>query len=228
MKTKGFTLIELLIVVAIIAILAAIAVPNFLEAQTRAKVTRMKANMRTVATAIEMYTIDNNVIPLTTANGPGGGSNITGNAATPPFGPKPPGLPNGNSWIESETWKLYPGYPDQGYAAGVTTPISYVSSSEPMRDIFRQGHNFTTELENQIMYLPSNWYRESIRDNQTARYGSYVMRSAGPDTWYQNHFDQQGDYGSGGWSLASYEATNGTISGGDIYRSQKDTDEDHI
>lgn len=60
MKIKGFTLIELLIVVAIIAILAAIAVPNFLEAQTRAKVTRMKADMRAIGTAIEAYSIDNN------------------------------------------------------------------------------------------------------------------------------------------------------------------------
>jgi prepilin-type N-terminal cleavage/methylation domain-containing protein len=55
---KGFTLIELLIVVAIIAILAAIAVPNFLEAQTRAKVSRCRADMRTIATGLESYMTD--------------------------------------------------------------------------------------------------------------------------------------------------------------------------
>ena len=60
---KAFTLIELLIVVAIIAILAAIAVPNFLEAQTRAKVSRTYADMRTVAYAIRAYEVDNNVYP---------------------------------------------------------------------------------------------------------------------------------------------------------------------
>ncbi|MEI7634832.1 MAG: prepilin-type N-terminal cleavage/methylation domain-containing protein [bacterium] len=63
MNRKGFTLIELLIVVAIIAILAAIAVPNFLEAQTRAKVSRGKADMRAVSTAIESYKIDTNNYP---------------------------------------------------------------------------------------------------------------------------------------------------------------------
>lgn len=57
-RGRGFTLIELLIVVAIIAILAAIAVPNFLEAQTRAKVSRAKADMRSMATAAETYHID--------------------------------------------------------------------------------------------------------------------------------------------------------------------------
>lgn len=58
MKQRGFTLIELLIVVAIIAILAAIAVPNFLEAQVRAKVSRVKSDQRSIATALESYRVD--------------------------------------------------------------------------------------------------------------------------------------------------------------------------
>lgn len=68
---KGFTLIELLIVVAIIAILAAIAVPNFLEAQTRSKVARVKADERSVATALEAYSADNNKYPPGQTSGQG-------------------------------------------------------------------------------------------------------------------------------------------------------------
>jgi len=55
---SAFTLIELLIVVAIIAILAAIAVPNFLEAQTRSKVSRVKTDLRSIAVAEEDYFVD--------------------------------------------------------------------------------------------------------------------------------------------------------------------------
>ena len=69
MKRQGFTLIELLIVVAIIAILAAIAVPNFLEAQVRSKVSRVKADMRSLATAIEAYAVDHNKYPPDIENG---------------------------------------------------------------------------------------------------------------------------------------------------------------
>ena len=55
---KGFTLIELLIVIAIILILIAIALPNFLEAQIRAKVTNARAEMRGIAPAIQSYVTD--------------------------------------------------------------------------------------------------------------------------------------------------------------------------
>jgi type II secretion system protein G len=60
---KGFTLIELLVVVAILAILAAIAVPNFLEAMARAKVSRVSSDLRAAATCLEAYRIDNNAYP---------------------------------------------------------------------------------------------------------------------------------------------------------------------
>jgi len=60
---SGFTLIELLIVVAIIAILAAIAVPNFLEAQVRAKVSRVKSDTRSIAIAWDAYHVDWNSYP---------------------------------------------------------------------------------------------------------------------------------------------------------------------
>jgi prepilin-type N-terminal cleavage/methylation domain-containing protein len=62
-KESAFTLIELLIVVAIIAILAAIAVPNFLEAQVRSKVSRVKSDFRSVIMACEAYRVDGNGYP---------------------------------------------------------------------------------------------------------------------------------------------------------------------
>ncbi len=62
-RQLAFTLIELLIVVAIIGILAAIAVPNFLNAQMRARVSRAVADERNISTAMEAYRLDNNRYP---------------------------------------------------------------------------------------------------------------------------------------------------------------------
>ncbi len=60
---RGFTLIELLIVIAIILILIAIALPNFLEAQIRAKVTKARGEIRSITIALESYALDFNVYP---------------------------------------------------------------------------------------------------------------------------------------------------------------------
>ena len=120
-RRRGFTLIELLIVVAIIAILAAIAVPNFIEAQSRAKVSRAKADMRSLATAIEAYAVDNNQYPVLRQDGSWG---------------------HGHKWCEylyyGDTNAKYPGQP------WLSTPIAYISDypqqAFTMRKEQNQGH----------------------------------------------------------------------------------------
>lgn len=68
-NSKSFTLIELLIVVSIIGILALIILPNFLNAQIRAKVARSQADLKTYHNVIEMYRVDHNSIPFVDAKG---------------------------------------------------------------------------------------------------------------------------------------------------------------
>ncbi|MFH1738959.1 MAG: prepilin-type N-terminal cleavage/methylation domain-containing protein [bacterium] len=94
----AFTLIELLIVVAIIGILAMIAVPNFLNAQIRAKVARMENDLRAAGTALEAYRVDTGWYP--------GEFGFTA----------PPGVVGGTG--DSWNYLLY----------RITTPVAYITS----------------------------------------------------------------------------------------------------
>src|ERR687891_1614852 len=71
---KGFTLIELLIVVVIIGILAAIAIPKFASTKEKAYLAAMKSDLRNLVTAEEAYFADNTAyLVAATASNPGGG-----------------------------------------------------------------------------------------------------------------------------------------------------------
>ena len=74
---KGFTLVEIMIVVAIIALLAAIAIPNLLRAKISANDALAKATLRSLSTASETFGTSNS------GNYPGNQTSLTG--ATPPY-----------------------------------------------------------------------------------------------------------------------------------------------
>lgn len=188
----GFTLIELLIVVAIIAILAAIAVPNFLEAQTRAKVSRAQADMRSVATALESYRVDYNLYPW-----PGGSPGIWE-------------FPYGGSYVVgfSQTVML-------------TTPVAYLTSlpPDPFQDRVGEIGTIADSYYNNSVNVGSYVYqrhRENMRigmpysaQAQTAIWGMY---SFGPDrNSLSNNLNHPYDY-------HLYDPTNGTLSSGNIWR----------
>jgi prepilin-type N-terminal cleavage/methylation domain-containing protein len=98
-STKGFTLIELLIVVVIIGILAAIAIPKFANTKEKAYIAGMKADLRNLVTAQEAYFADNvtyasvltnlnynvsagNTVSISSATGTGWAATSSNNATT--------------------------------------------------------------------------------------------------------------------------------------------------
>lgn len=210
-KKTAFTLIELLIVVAIIAILAAIAVPNFLEAQTRAKVSRVKADLRTITTALESYYVDNNKYPPT------------------PF-------TNGDTLV----LRVVP--------TRLSTPIAYITTANysdnfigpnlrdfqtfnPTTGVIQNYSGFADDPEGYDPQAGRRYYYASNRDPRRSAGVQAQLEAAIPieGLWALASFgpNRLRDFGTtslpGNPSvLIPYDATNGTVSGGDIIRTQKE------
>jgi prepilin-type N-terminal cleavage/methylation domain-containing protein len=190
-KSKAFTLIELLIVVAIIAILAAIAVPNFLEAQTRAKVSRVKADMRSLANGLESYVVDNRNYPPDPGNGK-----------------QPSGL-----W-----WGIHLLAPLTSPIAYMTSlpPDPFYSPEAWRTSAGDNAPDWWTNKQNTYLYLNgltfqawapywevSKTYLEFSTGDRRAGI-KWLLYGAGPDRVF--NMDQV------------YDPTNGTVSRGEIYR----------
>ena len=190
-QRMGFTLIELLIVVAIIAILAAIAVPNFLEAQVRSKVSRTRADMRSCLTALESYMVDH--------------------AKYPPMADIP--YDSFGSGFHSRM----PNY--------LTTPIAYMNSV-PYDPFVQQDTTWTSPVyprETRVgerfvyynvkdLYEHPTWGTAWKNQELEERAGRHLFYSYGPD---------KDPFNLGAATMTPYDSTNGTVSQGNIIRSQK-------
>jgi prepilin-type N-terminal cleavage/methylation domain-containing protein len=208
---RAFTLIELLIVVAIIAILAAIAVPNFLEAQTRAKVARVTADMRSMLTAIETYRVDYNKPPIRHDDW----------AGDPP---DPDYIPHADT-------KIYdPANPDAAVGLKtITTPISYMSTVPP--DVFNKPIQSVLEVYPGTSIALDYWDAkqvEAMRGHLGMKSGvgsgGFALLSVGPDGYVgMNRSEAARKYPLEPTYLRLtmrqfYDATNGTNSAGNVYR----------
>ena len=228
---KAFTLIELLIVVAIIAILAAIAVPNFLEAQTRAKVARVMSDQRTYATALETYMIDNNSYPL---HAPFTGGAVNGVTYTAPAGMN--NTVNYNSQLFTSSGatgtNVFTDIPTFGrsstaaHVIGLTSPVSYLNTYVP--DAFSQGPKawtfaYASGPAGYLVWSPGPDGADQLDQGNAAE---IILRSGQSLPSPYLLCGPVGSYGTGAPSVGgatkayTYDATNGTTGDGDVYRTK--------
>ena len=186
---KAFTLIELLIVIAIILILIAIALPNFLEAQIRAKVTKAKSEMRSLGIALESYHLDWNIYP-----------SISYPNYTVQNNRKLAGLTwltSPNAYITAIPEDPFPGDQDPGGGELTGGPFSYV--------FIGTEYGFLEAL--------------LAHPNGGGLLKAWALYSLGPDSpkaELKTSGDPNPVYG--GVPISSYSPTNGTRSKGDILR----------
>lgn len=194
-RRVGFTLIELLIVVAIIAILALIAVPNFLEAQVRAKVSRVRADMRSVVVALEAYFVDWNAYPRHRD-----------------FTAPPPPIDQQYHWFQPLTSPVayITSMPKDPFQSPFST---YGLTVSPWGGGY---FHYDPIYNNWDGYMDFGWgpYSNFVRDMR-ARGFWYVLWSPGPNG--RHNFAGSGAPTNDPMGVF-YDPTNGTISMGDLVR----------
>ncbi len=188
--TTGFTLIELLIVVAIIGILAAIAVPNFLNAQIRAKIARAESDMRGLITAIQSYQIDNNSYPLdaTDSRGPGQSLGYCPLALTTPIAY--------TSVVPADVFRLHENRDDGGsrYFAGLNTPPYWYVNNEPTSG------------------WASSYWQPFLLERGASKALEVILASIGPDMKWRVVSGEA-------IRFVEYDSSNGLKSFGDIIKT---------
>ncbi|MBN1902180.1 prepilin-type N-terminal cleavage/methylation domain-containing protein [Candidatus Sumerlaeota bacterium] len=216
----GFTLIELLIVVAIIAIIASIAVPNFLEAQARSKVSKAMGDMRSLAVGLESYMLDNNHYPFQAA-------------VTPLENPSLVVMPIGAPGVSDPQDSMH-GSPQKRYNKFIpyilTTPVSYLSSlpidpfaTRMIGPYPASRYYFYNNLDDSIKWMLTDGGKtlQQITNMTHKRelWGVWTLISNGPDL---DRLDIEGETIGLNLKFGYYDPTNGTISNGDILRAQKE------
>ncbi len=208
-KLHGFTLIELLIVVAIIAILAAIAVPNFLEAQVRSKVSRVKADQRSMATALEAYYVDNNLYP-----DHAGGSDLVGTSAD-----SMTDAANGDDTLPSRTFRLINA--DAPNLGTLTTPVAFITQyfSDPFADTRGRTFRYFQKRQGWILGSFGPDADELLDGDLGWGVGTWSISDTDAansiETIYDITITQPSELLL---TAGTYDPTNGTVSSGDVWR----------
>jgi len=199
MRRKAFTLIELLAVVAILGLLAVIAVPQYLKADVRSRISQSATDMRSIAQALEAYKIDQKQYPMDFQFyqlGPG--------SHFDPFSYLPLGrlttpvayliaLPRDAFKYEYGVWDG--GQWDFGYKA----------------DLMWRNYVLPTAQINPDARLDKHWALFSPGPNQRSNNGPWAM-------FGEEILNSTGPFAGGGPGCL-YDPTNGTVSAGDIVRT---------